>query len=222
MMRFFLFRPVLLALALSAMGAALAQAAPDDEAFVREKANEALQILADKSLDHDARSEKFRHFVDEVTDVRRVARFVLGKYARGADKQKLEEFTQVFRRYAQGVYEAQLDNYSGETVTVTGSQDRKPGDSVVSSTISGGNLSEPLEVNWRVLTRHGRKLVLDVQVYGIWLALQQRTEITSVIANHGGSIDAAIAVLKERIANKDFGAAQPPDKTATAETQASH
>ncbi len=221
-MRFSKLIPFLLALVLATLGTTTVQAAPDDEAFVREKANEALQILADKSLDHAARSEKFRHFVDEVTDVRRVARFVLGKYARGADKQKLEEFTQVFRTYAQGVYEAQLDNYSGETVTVTGSQDRKPGDSVVTSTISGGQLSDPLDVNWRVLTRHGRKLVLDVQVYGIWLALQQRTEITSVIANHGGSIDAAIDVLKTRIANNDFGAAKPPDHAATADNQTSH
>ena len=221
MMRFHNLRVIMLALFLAGLGAAMARAAPDDEAFVREKANEALQILADDTLDHDAKSQRFRAFIDEITDVRRVARFVLGKYARGADKQKLDEFTDIFRHYARGVYEAQLDHYSGETVTVTGSQDRRPGDSVVTSTMSGGQLGDPLDVNWRVLTRHGRKLVLDVQVYGIWLALQQRTEITTVIANHGGSIDAAIDVLQTRIANNNFGEARPPDQSAGAGDSAS-
>ena len=146
-----------LALPLSA-----AKAAPDDEAFVQGKANEALGILRDDSLDQSAKTVRFRDFVDTVTNVPRVARFVLGKYARGADPDKMTEFTAVFREYASGVYEKQLGNFGGETLKVTGSQDRKPGDSVVASVISGGQLDEPLDVNWRIRTRHGKKTVLDV------------------------------------------------------------
>ncbi len=184
-------------------GAALA--APQDEAFVQNKANEALNILRDESLDKAAKTAKFAEYVDSVTDVPRVARFVLGKYARGADPEKLATFTQVFREYASGVYESQLGNFGGETLTVLGSQDRKPGDSVVASVISGGQIEEPIKVNWRIRTRNGKQQVLDVQIFGIWLALQQRNEITSVIANHGGDIGAAIDVLREKIAKGDFG-----------------
>ena len=183
----------------------VANAAPDDEAFVQGKANEALAILADDSLDQSDKTARFRDYVDTVTDVPRVARFVLGKYARGADPAKIAEFTAVFREYASGVYEKQLGNFGGETLKVTGSKDRKPGDSVVASVISGGQLDKPLDVNWRIRTRKGKKTVLDVQIFGIWLALQQRNEITAVIANNGGSIDAAINVLKDKIAKGDFG-----------------
>ncbi len=182
-----------------------AYAAPDDEAFVQDKANEALAILADDSLDQSAKTARFRDYVDTVTDVPRVARFVLGKYARGADPEKMTEFTTVFREYASGVYEKQLGNFGGETLKVKGSKDRKPGDSVVASVISGGQLDKPLDVNWRIRTRNGKKTVLDVQIFGIWLALQQRNEITAVIANNGGKIDAAIKVLKDKIAKGDFG-----------------
>ncbi|MDQ7019082.1 MAG: ABC transporter substrate-binding protein [Robiginitomaculum sp.] len=180
-------------------------AAPQDEAFVQNKANEALAILRDDSLDKAAKTARFAEYVDSVTDVPRVARFVLGKYARGADPEKLATFTQVFREYASGVYESQLGNFGGETLTVLGSQDRKPGDSVVASVISGGQIEEPIKVNWRIRTRNGKQQVLDVQIFGIWLALQQRNEITSVIANHGGDIGAAIDVLREKIAKGDFG-----------------
>jgi phospholipid transport system substrate-binding protein len=191
----------------------VAFAAPQDEAFVQQKANEALAILRDDSLDQAAKTARFAEYVDSVTDVPRVARFVLGKYARGADPQKLASFTEVFREYASGVYESQLGNFGGETLKVLGSQDRKPGDSVVASLISGGQIEEPIKVNWRIRTRHDQQTVLDVQIFGIWLALQQRNEITSVIANHGGSIDAAINVLREKIAKGDFG--KKDDKDAS-------
>ncbi|PHS28878.1 MAG: toluene tolerance protein [Robiginitomaculum sp.] len=180
-------------------------AAPADEAFVQQKANEALAILRDDSLDPAAKTARFADYVDNVTDVPRVARFVLGKYARGADPQKLASFTEVFREYASGVYESQLGNFGGETLKVLGSQDRKPGDSVVTSVISGGKIEEPIKVNWRIRTRNGQQTVLDVQIFGIWLALQQRNEITSVIANHGGDIEAAIDVLREKVAKGNYG-----------------
>jgi phospholipid transport system substrate-binding protein len=183
-----------------------ALASPADEAFVQNKASEALSILADKTLDKSAKAARFQGYVDSVTDVPRIARFVLGKYRRGVDPQKLSEFTTVFRQYASGVYEAQLDNFHGETLKVIGSQDRKPGDSVVNSVISGGQIEEPLTVNWRIRSRDGVHKVVDVQVFGIWLALQQRNEITSVIANNGGDINAAIAVLNTKIATGNFGA----------------
>ncbi len=198
----------IMVLALPFMMVPNAFAGPDDEAFVTQHANEALAILADKSLSSEARRERFRSFVDEVASVPRIARFVLGKYARNADPQALKTFTQTFRAYATGTYEAQLDNYSGQTITVTGSQDRKPGDSIVTSVITGGDLSEPVDVKWRILTRHGRRYVFDVQVFGIWLALQQRTEITAIIADHGGRIQAAIDALQVRIDNRDFATAE--------------
>ncbi len=182
-----------------------ALAATDDEDFVRIKANEALAILSNDALTHEQKTDCFRDFVEEISDVPRVARFVLGKYARGVDPVKLENFTTVFRQYATGVYESRLGSFGGETLMVTGSKDRKPGDSVVSTVINGGQLAEPLDVNWRIQTRKGKKQVLDVQVFGIWLALHQRNEITSVIANNNGDVDAATSILETRITNADFG-----------------
>lgn len=182
----------------------IAHAATMEEEFVQTRANEALAILADDRLGQTEKAARFRTFVDEATDVPRIARFVLGKYARGADPQKISTFTEVFRNYASGVYEAQLGSYAGEMIKVTGSKIRKPGDAVVLSTISGGQLDDPLAVNWRVRTRDGKITVLDVQVFGIWLALQQRNEITSVLASNGGDIDAASALLRAKTAKGDY------------------
>ena len=48
-------------------------------------------------------------------------------------------FSSAFREYADNVYESRLGQYSGQTLRVTGSIVRQPGDVVVSSQISGGS-----------------------------------------------------------------------------------
>ena len=45
--------------------------------------------------------------------------------------------------------------------------------------------------------------VLDAQVAGVWLAQTQREQITSVIGNAGGNIQAAIDTLCGRIQDQD-------------------
>lgn len=208
MIRFSFVKSILIALIGSAVLANSAFAARDDEDFVRVKANEALAILGNTAFDKATNAVRFREFVEEISDVPRVARFVLGKYARGADPEKLNNFTEAFRTYASGIYESRLGDFGGELFIVTGSQDRNPNDSVVSTTVSGGQLQEPVNVYWRIQTRNGKKQVLDVQVFGIWLALHQRNEITAVIANNNGDINAAVDVLKKRNLDADYAAEQ--------------
>jgi hypothetical protein len=50
-----------------------------------------------------------------------------------------------------GVYQSRIDDYRGESLKVTGSVARKPGDVIVNTVITGGQISQPLPVSWRVL-----------------------------------------------------------------------
>lgn len=193
------------AAAFSIFTASAASADAAAEAFVTERANQILSILGDDSMAMDAKKAQFRTIVDEVADVPAIARFVLGRYSREASESDLAAFTQVFRDYATGFYEARLDDYGGQTVTVTGSTDRQPGDSVVHTVISGGDADEPLNVNWRVLEREGGPRVVDVEVLGVWLAINERDTVTSIINNNRGSIAAATEALRQKIAQGDYG-----------------
>ncbi len=172
-----------------------------EEEFVRQNADKGLAILRDQSLSNTERAEQFGLFIDQTVDGKRVARFVLGKYARGLDKTVLAEFQEAFTRYAKSIYQDNLSKYGGETIIVTGSVDRKPGDSIVETTISGGALDKPLNVRWRVRTKNGISKIIDLEAFGIWLAVQQRSEITAYIANNGGTVSAATLMLQERIAD---------------------
>lgn len=191
---------IVLAFALSAAARADQRA----ESFVTERANEALTVLNDDTVTLAEKKETFRTLVDDVADVPKITRFVLGRYSRNLDPATMSEFSEVFRSYAIGVYEDRLGDYAGETLQVTGSTERQAGDYVVHSVVSGGGQQDDLEVNWRVLIDDaGVAKVVDVEVYGVWLAINQREEIVGIIQQNRGSVEAAIDALRQRIAEQD-------------------
>lgn len=191
-----------LAVLISAPAFALESSADEAEQFVQTNAEaviDTLQALEEGERELEAVREEFRERIDTLADVERITNFVLGRYRRTASEETLAAFRETFREYAISVYETELTNYAGQTLTVTGSVTRSPGDYVVRSEVSGGPQGETYEVNWRVLERDGALQVLDAQVFGIWLAQTQREQILSIIGDNRGDVSAATQALEERL-----------------------
>jgi ABC-type transporter MlaC component len=55
-----------------------------------------------------------------------------------------------------------------------------------------------LEIDFRVRTDQAKPVLVDVGVAGVWLALAQRDQIQSVLAQNNGDINALIAHLRGR------------------------
>lgn len=186
------------AASLAVASPALAQARdPGAEAFVQTKAQRVITVLANKSMSEAQKKQVFHQAVDELADVPRITNFVLGKYARTITPDQRARFTPVFRTYAENVYQSRIDDYRGEQLKVTGSVVRKPGDVIVNTTISGGQITSPLPVSWRVLGSGQTWKVVDVQFKGIWLAITQQQDFVSTIDNAGGNIDVLISQLQK-------------------------
>ncbi|WP_354068159.1 ABC transporter substrate-binding protein [Caulobacter sp. 1776] len=186
------------AAALGVASPALAQARdPGAEAFVQAKAQRVITVLANKSMSDTQKKQIFHQAVDELADVPKITNFVLGKYARTITPDQRARFTPVFRTYAENVYQSRIDDYRGEQLKVTGSVVRKPGDVIVNSVISGGQLSQPVQVSWRVLGGGASWKVVDMQFKGIWLAITQQQDFVSTIDNAGGNIDVLISQLQK-------------------------
>jgi phospholipid transport system substrate-binding protein len=120
------------------------------EAFVQTQASRVLQILNDRDQSVSAKKLAFRGIIDQVADVQRITSFVLGRYRRSVTPAQYAAFAAAFRQYADNIYESRLGDYNGQTLKVTGSVVRQPGDVVVSSEVTGGGKA-PTVVNWRVL-----------------------------------------------------------------------
>ena len=168
------------------------------ESFVQNQASRVLQVLNDRGMGLEAKKLAFRTMIDQVADVPRITGFVLGRYRRTVAPAQYAAFSAAFREYADNVYESRLGQYSGQTLKVTGSIVRQPGDVVVSSQISGGS-GAPTVVNWRVIRNAaGQYRAVDVQVEGVWLAITEEQDFVSTLDNHNGDINVLIGQLRNQ------------------------
>lgn len=182
------------------------------EDFVRENGQRALASLNDASLSAADRTAKFNEYMEEFTDMDRVAYFVVGKHRRQFSEAERAAYLDAFKRYALAYYEVQLDQYRGEEIKVTGSVDRSEDDSIVQTVIRRAD-GQDMEVLWRVQEREGRMQVMDValNIDGnlIWLAIEQRAQIIAVADRARDPAEAVIAKLNqmtEKLENEKRGA----------------
>ncbi|MBS0469769.1 MAG: ABC transporter substrate-binding protein [Proteobacteria bacterium] len=198
---FLLARRAFLALTLGLATFALApaaSAAPAAEGFVQSNVQKGLAILNNKGLSAEQKREQFQGFILGLTDMKRIANFTLGQYRRTASPQEQDAFAQAFQGYAIAVYQSYFSKYSGQSLRVTGSIERAPGDVVVQTQMVDPNDhsgQQPLEVDFRVLSDNGKLVVVDFSVGGIWLALEERDQFSSFLGQNGGNIQALIKHL---------------------------
>lgn len=169
------------------------------EGFVQGGANRVLSVLNDGSMSLDAKKRQFRQVIDQVADVPRITSFVLGKYRRSFSPEQYRQFSEVFREYANNIYESRLNQYRGQRLTVTGSVARSPTDVIVVSQIAGAGGGRGSPVSWRVIRgADGGWRVVDVQVSGVWLAITEQQDFVSTLDNAGGDVNVLIRQLRSQ------------------------
>lgn len=180
-----------------------AQAATPAESFIQDNAQKGLTILKDTSLSRDAKQAQFQSFLESLIDIHRIALFTLGPAAKSAPPADIDAFAEAFRGYAGAVYQDQFAHYSGQTLKVTGSVERAPGDFIVRTVVlepDGSASANAPEVDFRVSNNGGKLQVIDASVMGIWLSLQQRDQFTAFLAQHNNDVKALTANLQTRAA----------------------
>lgn len=144
--------------------------------------------------------------IERETNLNLLARMTLGRYWRRATVQQRKVFANVFRRYLLQSFTSRLQRYAGaglgtidDRFTVTGTKKAGKNDVVVQSLIKPPS-GPPLEVDWRLRSRDGRFLIIDLVVEGVSLLITQRSEFGSVVERIG--IDGLIGELETRVARQ--------------------
>ena len=175
------------------LGTAWAANAAED--FVSGNIQAGFDILNDRAADPGQRRERFAAFLLGLTDIKRTALFMLGRYAQSAPQTEIDDYVAVYQNYAMAIYQTYFALYSGQSLRVISSRERAPGDFIVTTNMVG---QQPMEIEFRIRTDGEKPLLVDVGVAGIWLALAQRDEFLSVIAQNNGDIKALTAHLRGR------------------------
>ena len=181
--------------ALSISFAPLALAANPAEDFVSGNIQAGFDMLNDQAISAAQRRERFASFLIGLTDVKRVALFLLGRYAATASQGDLDAYVAAYQDYVLMVYQSYFARYAGQNLHVTASRERAPGDYVVTTNMVGSG-AVPMEVDFRVRTDGAKPVLVDLGIAGIWLALAQRDEFLAVMAQNNGDIKALTAHLR--------------------------
>ena len=170
------------------------------EAFVKEHADKVLTLLDNQTLDATARTETFIGYMDEFSNIDRIAAFVIGKYSRRFSPEDLSAYRAAFRLYNLTAYEMQFEEYRGSAIEITGSTDRSATDSIVDTIVRRQN-GDTQDVRWRVLSRNGKYEVVDIALNFdgslLWLAIEQRAQFLDLLDRTNGSADALVSKLEE-------------------------
>jgi phospholipid transport system substrate-binding protein len=178
-----------------------AAASPAAEAFVQSNVQRGLQILNNPALSKEQRQEQFRGFLLTLTDLRRIALYTLGPARRTTTPADQATFVDAFRNYAFAVYGAEFSKYGGQTLRVTGSVERAPGDELVRTVLVDPHArpgQEPIEVDFRVYGSNGHYSVVDIVVAGLDLAITEQEDFGAFLAQHNNDVRALIANLRQR------------------------
>lgn len=191
-------------------GAGSALASPATEKYAQDMIDRGYVILNNDSLSAPQRAQQFRDFLLGTTDIRRIAVFTLGQYANSASPADMEDFVKAFTDYAAAVYETRLSKYKGQTLKVTGSNDRAADDSVVNAIVVNPTApnANPIRAAFRIRGGEGGKsIVTDMQVEGVWLAINQRSDFIGFLQQNRGSVPALSANLRQQVTALRGGAA---------------
>ncbi len=179
-------------------------ATPDGDAgaFVKQLGDRAIQALTVSDITDAEREERFRKLLRDGFDVRKIGRFVLGKYVRSMNPDLVEEYNALFEDLIVATYAARFAEYSGQTFEIkrvaTQGNER---DSIVMSEIKPVDGGPPIRVDWQVRGADNESKIVDVRVEGVSMSITQREEFTAVIQKNGGNVDSLLEALRKKTSN---------------------
>ena len=151
------------------------------------------EALVSAAASEIAQSERSR-VADAVLshiDTKAIANFTLGRHGRAIAPADKARFAQAFEDFLRRQIEANAHQFAGVEVNVVDTSARNARDAIVTTEVQG--LDQPLKVRWRVIERSGKWSVVDLEVAGIWLAIEQRAQVAAILGRPGADIEDVIA-----------------------------
>ena len=164
----------------------------DEEEFVNKFADEAITILNNNEISDNEKNDKFTNLVMSAIDLNLISQFVLSKTWKSATDDQKERYISAFKKYFINSYANKLDQYSGEKIIVTGSEEAGKYIIVDSNIIREGTNTLKINLKWRLLNTNGDIKIIDLNIEGISLVIAQREEFQSFLTNNNNDLEALI------------------------------
>lgn len=165
---------------------------------------DALTTIFNTETSPKHRAERFQKVFFAATDVQRFGLFALGRYARRLNREQKQVYFSLLRDFLTEIYIARFSNYtfSGqERLEILSSRFKtnKKNEFIVSSRLFHSLGKKPIPIIWWGFRDDNRWRIFDLQIAGIWLAQEQRSQFSAIIARNGGNVDALLDHLRDKI-----------------------
>tara|TARA_Y100000768_G_C23706680_1_gene553865 strand:- start:240 stop:716 length:477 start_codon:yes stop_codon:yes gene_type:complete len=152
-------------------------------------------ILGNDQIDKDEKNDQFTNLVMSAIDLNLISQFVLSKTWKSATDDQKERYISAFKTYFINSYANKLDQYSGEKIIVSGSDEAGKYIIVDSDIIREGTDTLKINLKWRLLNKNGDIKIIDLNIEGISLVIAQREEFQSFLSNNEGDLEALISKI---------------------------
>ena len=170
----------------------------EPKSFISELVTEAVNVLSDKSLSDEKKTNVIALIAKENVDIKALGYYTLGSVRKSLDQNILEQYNNLFEKYFLKSLTSRLSEYSDQTFEVTGSEQKSANYTIVFSNVKGETKSPEIKVNWRVYTKNPNKpLIRDLIVEGLSLAKTQKEEFASILNSNDDDINALFKTLEE-------------------------
>jgi phospholipid transport system substrate-binding protein len=140
-----------------------------------------------------AERERIADSVLEHMDVNAIARFTLGRHGRAMSETDKARFASAFENFLRRQIEMNASEFIGVQIKVTKTVERNARDAVVTTQVEGNG--SPITLRWRVIERAGKWSVVDLEFAGLWLAIEQRAQVSAILDRPGADIEDVIATF---------------------------
>jgi phospholipid transport system substrate-binding protein len=169
------------------------------EETVRTTADEALAILANKSLNNQQKTDQLAKLMDGVSDFETTSKLVLAQGWKSFSDPQRKEFQQLLRDYLIARYRSRIDEYAGQTVQVLSGREEARGDYTVNTKVQTPG-KQPIAVAYRMRKDpQGDWRVIDIIGEDISVVSNLRSQFQSLLSQ--GGPDKLIQTLKDKIAS---------------------
>jgi phospholipid transport system substrate-binding protein len=169
--------------------------------FIQDLGDQAIAILAEKSITPEQRETKFRQMLRDTFDLSTIGRFVIGRNWLAATPDQQKEYMRLFEELVVKTYSDRFVMYTGEGFRVRSVAPAGTRDFVVRSEITHPDGSPSTTVDWRLRNKNGKLGIIDVVVEGVSMSVTQRQEYAAVIERSGGNIDGLLNVMRQHLRN---------------------
>src|SRR5262249_27133659 len=187
---------------------------------VRGAIDRRLQILADPQLKKGAktpdRPAAIRSVAGEILDCTEIAQRSLARHWAVRTPAEKQEFVRLFGDLLEYSYITKIEMYSGEKIQYTG--EAPDGDQAVVKTRIVTKQGVEIPVDYRMFVKDNRWRAYDVNIEGVSLVANYRTQFNTVIQRSGyGDLVAKLkAKQDERPGPREAGRPQPVSASPTA------